>query len=138
MQFINKFNFTLKYQILLMSKKQFLYNPDDPKKSFDVYIDKNPKDTIPIKYTTVNDVRNTIIKLEKLFKADKYTHKRIFQVAMILKVRLEAMLKHHKTKYPNAKFVKERFELAKKYYNFIKKRTLTKNHEGRKKLKFTI
>ena len=27
--------------------KQFLYNPDDPKRSFDVYIDKNPNDTIP-------------------------------------------------------------------------------------------
>jgi lipoprotein-anchoring transpeptidase ErfK/SrfK len=26
--------------------KQFLYNPNDPNKSFDVYIDKNPKDTI--------------------------------------------------------------------------------------------
>ena len=82
-----------------MTKKQFLYNPNDPKKSFDVYIDKNPNDTIPIKYTTVEDVKNTIRKLEKLFKADKYSHKRIFQVAMILKVRLEAMLKHHKTKY---------------------------------------
>ena len=34
-------------------KKQFLYNPNNPKKSFDVYIDKNPKDTINIKYTTV-------------------------------------------------------------------------------------
>ena len=32
------------------TKKRFLYNPDDPKKSFDVYIDKNPKDTINIKY----------------------------------------------------------------------------------------
>ena len=41
-------------------KKQFLYNPDDPKKSFDVYIDKNPDDTIPIKYTTVSDVKKTI------------------------------------------------------------------------------
>ena len=30
------------------------------------------------------------------------------------------------------------FELAQKYYNFIKKRTLTKNHEGRKKLKFKL
>ena len=48
--------------------KQFLYNPNNPKKSFDVYIDKNPKDTIPIKYTTVKDVKNTIKKLEKLFK----------------------------------------------------------------------
>ena len=27
------------------TKKRFLYNPDNPKKSFDVYIDKNPKDT---------------------------------------------------------------------------------------------
>ena len=46
--------------------KKFLYNPNNPKKSFDVYIDKNPKDTIPIKYTTVNDVKETIKKLENL------------------------------------------------------------------------
>ena len=31
------------------NKKQFLYNPNNPKKSFDVYIDKNPNDTIPYK-----------------------------------------------------------------------------------------
>ena len=49
-------------------KKQFLYNPNDPSKSFDVYIDKNPNDTIPIKYSTVEDVKNTIKKLEKLYK----------------------------------------------------------------------
>ena len=42
--------------------KQFLYNPKNPKKSFDVYIDKNPKDTISIKYSTVDDVKNTIKK----------------------------------------------------------------------------
>ena len=46
-----------------MSKKEFLFNPDNPKKSFDVYIDKNPKDTIPIKYKTLDDVKNTIKKL---------------------------------------------------------------------------
>jgi len=28
------------------TQKTFLFNPNDPKKSFDVYIDKNPKDTI--------------------------------------------------------------------------------------------
>jgi len=50
------------------TKKQFLFNPDNPKKSFDVYIDKNPKDTIPIKYTTVEDVKNTINKLENYIK----------------------------------------------------------------------
>jgi hypothetical protein len=40
----------------------------NPKKSFDFYIDKNPSDTINIKYTTVDDVKNTINKLEKLYK----------------------------------------------------------------------
>ena len=71
--------------------KKFLFNPKDPTKSFDVYIDKNPKDTINIKYTTVEDVENTIDKLEKLYKNKKYTHKRIWQVGMILKVRLKVL-----------------------------------------------
>ena len=31
--------------------------PDNPKKSFDVYIDKNPKDTIKIKYKSLADVK---------------------------------------------------------------------------------
>ena len=84
------------------SKPRFLFNPNNPSKSFDVYIDKNPKDTIPIKYTTVEDVKETIKKLERLYKTKKYTHKRIWQVGMILKVRLEAMLKHKKTKYKKA------------------------------------
>jgi hypothetical protein len=29
-----------------MNKKQFFFNPNNPKKSFDVYIDKRPNDTI--------------------------------------------------------------------------------------------
>ena len=44
--------------------RKYYFNPNDPKKSFDVYIDKNPEDTIPIKYKTVDDVKNTINKLE--------------------------------------------------------------------------
>ena len=87
-------------------KKQFLYNPNDPKKSFDVYIDKDPSDTIPIKYTTINDVKDTIRKLERLYKTNQYSHKRIWQVGMIMKVRLEAMLKHKTTLYTKAKNVK--------------------------------
>tara|TARA_B100000575_G_scaffold294645_1_gene312613 strand:+ start:11258 stop:11632 length:375 start_codon:yes stop_codon:yes gene_type:complete len=119
-------------------KKKFLYNPNDPNKSFDVYIDKNPEDTISIKYSSVEDVKRTIIKLEKLFKTNKYSHKRIFQVSMIMKVRLETILKHHKTKYPNAKFVKQRYNLAKKYYDFLKSRTPIKNHNDRQKLVFNF
>ena len=118
------------------TKKQFLYNHNDPKKSFDVYIDKDPSDTIPIKYTTIDDVKNTIIKLEKLYKTNKYPHKRIWQVGMIMKVRLEAMLKHKNTLYRKAKNVKSRFKLANKYFIFLGKRSKCKNEKDRKKMKF--
>jgi hypothetical protein len=95
------------------TKKQFLFNPENPKKSFDVYIDKNPKDTIHIKYTTLEDVQNTIDKLEKLYKNKKYTHKRIWQVGMIMYVRLKVL----KDKKP------EQYALANKYFTFLGKRT---------------
>ena len=99
------------------TKKAFLYNPNNPKKSFNVYIDKNPNDTIHIKYTTTQDVNNTINKLEKLYKDKKYTHKRIWQVAMIMKVRLEVL---KKTK-------PEQYNLSKKYFKFLGKRTKLDN-----------
>ena len=101
------------------TKKQFYFNPENPKKSFDVYIDKNPKDTIPIKYTTVEDVKNTIDKLEKLYKNKKYTHKRIWQVGMIMMVRLK-VLKHKKPK---------QYALANKYFIFLGKRTKLEEEE---------
>jgi hypothetical protein len=94
-------------------KRQFLYNPKDPKKSFDVYIDKNPEDTIHIKYTTVQDVKNTIRTLERLYKSKQYPHKRIWQVAMIMKVRLH-VLRHIKPK---------QYALAKRYFEFVGTRT---------------
>ena len=114
------------------NKKQFLYNPDNPKKSFDVYIDKNPKDTIHIKYTTVDDIKNTIKKLEKLYKTKKYPHKRIWQVGMIMKVRLEALKKHNK----KAKKITQRYNLANRYFNFLGTRTKKKTFKERKMMKF--
>ena len=101
------------------TRKQFLYNPNNPNKSFDVYIDKNPKDTINIKYTTLEDVKNTINKLEKLYKDKKYTHKRIWQVGMIMKVRLEVL----KDKKP------QQYALSKKYFEFLGKRTKLDNNQ---------
>jgi len=95
------------------TRKRFLYNPDDPKKSFDVYIDKNPRDTIHIKYKTVDDVKTTIRKLERLYKDKKYTHKRIWQVGMIMKVRLEVL----QDKKP------KEYHLAKTYFEFLGTRT---------------
>ncbi len=98
--------------------RRFLYNPNNPKKSFDVYIDKNPNDTIPIRYTTLEDVTNTIHTLEKLYKSKQYPHKRIWQVAMIMKVRLQ-VLRHKKP---------EQYALSKKYLNFVHKRTALDEH----------
>ena len=107
------------------TRKQFLFNPDNPDKSFDVYIDKNPRDTIHIKYTTVEDVKHTIDKLEKLYKNKKYTHKRIWQVGMIMKVRLN-VLKHLKP---------QQYALANKYFLFLGERTKL-NETERYKLSF--
>jgi hypothetical protein len=110
------------------NKKSFLFNPNDPNKSYDVYIDKDPSDTIPIKYTTVKDVKDTIKKLEKLYKNDKYSHKRIWQVGMIMYVRLKVL----KTKKPR------QFQLSKRYFKHLGKRSKIKGHDMRKKLIFKI
>lgn len=117
------------------SKKysKYKYNKGSKSKSFDVYLDKNPKDTIPIKYKTLSDVKSTVRKLERLFKSGKYTHKRIWQVGMIMYVRLRAMKGKTKQK-----------ALAKRYYNFLRKRTKQKGKnkeetfKKRKKLRFKI
>jgi hypothetical protein len=118
---------TKKNKTRTKTKKQFLYNPDNPKKSFDVYIDKNPRDTIHIKYTTIEDVKNTIRKLERLYKEKKYSHKRIWQVGMIMKVRLEVL----KNKKP------EQYKLSKKYFEFLGKRTHT-DDKKRYKMSFVF
>ena len=89
------------------------------------FIFKNPNDTIPIKYTTLDDVKNTIKKLEKLYKSKKYTHKRIWQVGMIMKVRLEVL----KDKKP------KEYKLSKKYFEFLGKRTKL---SGEERYKFTF
>jgi uncharacterized protein len=110
------------------TKKEFLYNPDDPSKSFDVYIDKDPSDTIPIKYTSMKDVKDTIQKLERLYKKGKYSHKRIWQVGMIMYVRLKVL----KDKKP------KQFKLSERYFKHLGKRTKIKGEPQRKKFIFTI
>ena len=107
-------------------KKEFLFNKENPKKSFDVYIDKNPKDTIPMKYKTLADVKSTIRKLEKLYKEGKYPHRRIKQVSMIMMVRLR-VLKNQKPK---------EYQLSERYHSFLGDRTKTKGEDARKKMVF--
>ena len=108
------------------SRKPY-FHPDDPKKSFDVYIDKNPSDTIPIKYTTLGDVKTTIRKLERLYKSKKYSHKRIWQVGMIMYVRLRALKDQKPLQY----------KLSKRYFTFLGKRTKM-DEEDRYKSKFIM
>ena len=115
-----------------MKKQEFLFNPNNPKKSFDVFIDKNKNDTIPIKYSTLKEVEQTIKNLEKLYKNKKYTHKRISQVAMILMVRTRII------KDKNPSIDKGRSELSKKYFEFLKTRTKEKDDKKRYKMVFKI
>jgi uncharacterized protein (DUF2237 family) len=131
----NTYNTYLKYNLHTRKKggkrsttrKQFLYNPKNPKLSFNVYIDKNPRDTIPIRYKTVEDVKNTIKKLETLYKARRYTHRRIWAVGMIMKVRLEVIKKDKP----------EQYKIAKRYFEFLSERTKM-NKENRYRSVFTF
>jgi hypothetical protein len=109
------------------TRKTFLFNPNNPDKSFDVYIDKNPNDTIPIKYTTLDDVKDTIHRLERLYRSKQYSHKRIWQVGMILYVRLKVLRKIKPAQYI----------LALQYFHFLKYRTSLPNDE-RYKIRFTV
>ena len=76
----------------------------------------------------MKNVKSTIKKLERLYKSKKYSHKRIWQVAMIMKVRLN-VLKEMKPK---------QYKLAERYYNHLKKRTKIKGLAERKNFKFNI
>ena len=60
-------------------------------KNYDLYSDANPKDTIRIKYATLQDVKDTIVKLERLYKAGKYKHNRIVQVVNVMTQRLKVI-----------------------------------------------
>lgn len=108
----------------IKNKPKFFFNPNNPDKSFNVYIDKNPKNTISIKYKTMDDVKHTINKLENLYKNKKYSHKRIWQVGMIMKVRLEVL----KNKKP------DEYKLAKRYFEFLGKRTKLNDEERYKSI----
>ena len=107
-------------------------NPTGKKKNtffenYDLYSDANPKDTIRIKYKTLNDVKDTIKKLEKLYNKNDITHSRNSQITNVMTQRLRVI-------NPND----ERTLLSKRYFDFLKNRTKIKGDIDRKKLKFKI
>ena len=77
---------------------------------YDLYSDANPADSIRIKYATLEDVKNTISKLENLYMKDKYPHARISQVANVMTQRLRVINPKDK-----------RYILSNKYFDFLKK-----------------
>ena len=107
-------------------------NPTGKKKktffeNYDLYSDANPKDTIPIKYKTLNDVKDTIKKLEKLYNKNDITHSRNSQITNVMTQRLRVI-------NPND----ERTKLSKRYFEFLKSRTKIKGDISRKNFKFKI
>jgi len=101
-------------------KKEHLYFHN-----YDLYSDATPNDTIRIKYATINDVKGTINKLEKLYKTNKYEHARISKVANVMTQRLRVI---------NSKG--KRYLLSRKYFEFLKKRTKQKDQKKRRKMVF--
>tara|TARA_R100001224_G_C3908963_1_gene111229 strand:+ start:119 stop:445 length:327 start_codon:yes stop_codon:yes gene_type:complete len=95
--------------------------------NYDLYSDANPKDTIRIKYATLEDVKNTIKKLENLYKKGEYPHNRISQVVNVMTQRLRVI-------DPNDK----RYKLSNKYFQFLKMRTREKSLDKRQKLIFNF
>ena len=94
-------------------------------KNYDLYSDANPKDTIRIKYSNVKEVKQTINKLENIYKKGKKPHKRISQVANVMTQRLRVINPKDK-----------RTEISKNYYEFLKTRTKEKDETKRKKMIF--
>ena len=92
-----------------------------------LYTDENSKETIPIKFSNVSDVKDTIKKLENLYKTGKRPHVRISQIAQVLEQRTRFM-----------KGKKKENELAKRYTSFLKERTKKKSEQERKKLTFKL
>ena len=94
-------------------------------KNYDLYSDANPKDTIRIKYDTLENTRKTIKKLESLRKSKKYTHARIVQVANVMNQRLRVI-------YNRTGKGKTRYDMSKKYFAKLKKLSKSQKKSRRK------
>ena len=98
-------------------------------KKYDLYSDANPKDTVRIRYKTKTDVRNTIRRLERLYKKKKITHARNIQIVNVMTQRLKVIKKR------NPKIDKGRYSISKKYFEKLKKRTKSRKNKKSKKRK---
>jgi hypothetical protein len=102
--------------------------------NYDIYSNPKPKDTVRIKYSTLEDVKFTITKLESLYKRKLRPHSRISKIANVLQQRLRVI----RDKNPRDKQSIEKHKLAIRYFSFLKSRTKLKNQSDRMELKFKI
>ena len=92
--------------------------------NYDLFSDANPKDTVRIKYDTIENLNKTIKKLERLYKNNKIKHNRNSQITNVLVQRLRVIVK-------NTNKGKDRFKLATRYFDFLKRRTKEKEDKRR-------
>ena len=93
-----------------------------------LYTDENPADTVSIKYASLQDTKDTIKKLERLYKSDRRPHIRISQIANVLEQRLRFIKSNKNTRHT----------LAKRYTEFLKQRTNKARDKDRQKMRFTL
>ena len=102
--------------------------------NYDIYSNPKPKDTVRIKYRTLEDVKFTITKLESLYKRKLRPHTRISKIANVLQQRLRVI----RDKNPRDKQLIEKHKLAIRYFSFLKSRTKLKNQSDRVELEFKM
>lgn len=85
-----------------------------PEQHSDLYTNEDPSNTIPIRFKTIQDVKNTIKRLERLRISKKYTRHRISKVAHVLEQRTRFM-----------KGKKNHNEIAKEYIRYLAHRPST-------------
>lgn len=128
--------------------------------NYDIYFNPKPNDTVRIKYGSLADVKFTIKKLESLYSRKLRPHSRISKIANVLQQRLRVIKKNKKNKknilknninsknaiksikkinsLKNEGDINERYTLAKKYFEFLKRRTKAGSEEERRNMKFKI
>ena len=103
--------------------------------NYDIYSNPKPMDTVRIKYATLNDVKFTINKLEKLYKRKLRPHARISKIANVLEQRLRVL---NQSPSKEKSDISQRHKLAKRYFEFLKKRTKTNGEDARRLLEFKV
>lgn len=95
--------------------------------NYDLYSDANPKNTIRIRYKTKRDVKETISKLEKMYKKGRITHARNIQIINVMTQRLRVI------KDRNPSIDNGRYSISKKHFNKLKQRSKKKSKKKTKK-----